>query len=390
MTIERKVFQSEIKAYDDDALIIEHFISTATQDDGGDIMEPDGMVVRGKPVVLFQHGLDPVKGMEPIAKPISFTIGVNEKGVKGIIARTQYYDGSKLEPPDNTGRRLYEKAKGNFMPNWSIGFDIDEYAPTTNGGRHVKRWRLMEYSQVAVGMNEEAVADVKQYPLVKYKVCDSCKSCGTCKDTAPEYEKDPEEVTVVAQPGAAVAKEAALPEVMEKEKPITKSLGDRLAITLPINALAAIFDAAVTEVLTQAYTLNEKTPDAVANDVMSEFIDLAMPHMVKLVEDCRREPDQKEKFANELKKIFGASTPAVPSEAKVDPATPPPTQEPIVEPPESILSIKDEPTLVIKEEMVSLPFDSVEEFKKSLTAVLTEVTESAVNKELRRLQGKLD
>jgi hypothetical protein len=148
------------------------------------------------------------------------------------------------------------------------------------------------------------------------------------------------------------------------------------------------------EVLTQAYNNGEKTPDAVANDVMSEFIDLAMPHMVKLVEDCRREPDQKEKFVTELKNIFEPKGSLVPSETKVDPATPSPAPAPIVEPPavvpESTLSLKDEPTLAIKEEMVVLPFDSVEELRKSMTAVLKEVAESAVSKEIRRLQGKLD
>ena len=157
--IEHKVFPSELKAFDDKALILEHVISTETKDDSGDVMLADGMKVRGKPVVLFQHGLDPRFGAEPIAKVLDVKVGTNKAGKKGVVARTQYYDGSKLNPPDNTGRRLYEKAKSNFMPNWSIGFSIGKAEPIPEGGRLVKEWNLHEYSQVSVGMNSEATTD---------------------------------------------------------------------------------------------------------------------------------------------------------------------------------------------------------------------------------------
>lgn len=185
--MERKVFLNcEVKSFDDDKLILEHFISTASKDSGGDIMDPDGMVVRGKPVVLFQHGLDPSKGSEPIAKPLSLTVGMNSKGVKGIIARTQYF-------PDDTGKRLYQKAKDGYMPNWSIGWAEIESVPLVDGGRHVKKWALMEYSQVAVGMNEEATTDIKCYASVEYEACKECKGCEKCKGMTPEYKPYPNE-----------------------------------------------------------------------------------------------------------------------------------------------------------------------------------------------------
>lgn len=165
--MERKIYEHcEIKSADDTNLILEHFISTATEDSGGDIMEPDGMVIRGKPVVLFQHGQDPVKGMEPIAKPVGLSVGVNEKGVKGIIARTQYF-------PDEQGKRLYKKAKEGYMPNWSIGYKIDDFIATPKGGRHVKKWQLMEYSQVAVGMNSEATVEEDAKLFTGVKVIDA-------------------------------------------------------------------------------------------------------------------------------------------------------------------------------------------------------------------------
>ena len=152
---EYKELPSEVKSFDDKEMTIEHFISTETQDSGGDIMLAEGMILRGKVVVLFQHGQDVKFGAEPIAKVLSLTVGTFD-GKKGIIAKTKYFDGSKMTPPDNTGERLYLKAKDGTMPNWSIGFNVLESTPSDNGGRIVSKWELLEYSQVNIGMNKEA------------------------------------------------------------------------------------------------------------------------------------------------------------------------------------------------------------------------------------------
>jgi len=166
MALKYTTFGSEVMAHDDDKLILDHFISTEDRDDGGDVMRVDGCVIRGRPVVLKQHGLDGCFGNEPIAKPLEIRIGVNpETESKGLIARTQYYDGSKLNPPDNTGKRLYEKAKEGFMPNWSVGWQEIESRPTSSGGREVVKWSLHEYSQVAVGMN--AFSSTPEYKTLK-------------------------------------------------------------------------------------------------------------------------------------------------------------------------------------------------------------------------------
>ena len=149
-----KTFPGKVKSWDDQTLTIEHFISTETQDSGGDIMLADGMKMRGKPVVLFQHGQDPKFGNEPIAKVLDIRVGI-DGGKKGLIAKTQFYDGTHLTPPDSTGRRLYEKARDDVMPNWSIGFNSTKEKPC-QGGRVVEEWELHEYSQVAVGMNAGA------------------------------------------------------------------------------------------------------------------------------------------------------------------------------------------------------------------------------------------
>jgi hypothetical protein len=170
MKTEFKSFVGEVKSWDDSELVIEHFISTEVQDSGGDIMLADGMKMRGKPVVLFQHGLDPKFGSEPIAKVLDIRVG-EFNGKRGLIARTKYFDGSHLTPPDNTGRRLYEKAKDGTMPNWSIGFNAIREHPT-NGGRIVDEWELHEYSQVAVGMNSEATTLSASAPEIKFLIHD--------------------------------------------------------------------------------------------------------------------------------------------------------------------------------------------------------------------------
>jgi len=164
--VEYKEFAGEVLSYDDKNLIIEHFISTELQDSVGDIMSADGMKARGNIVVLFQHGMDMKYGNEPIAKCLGLRVGMNKKGNKGIIARTQYFDTTKVDPSDFTGKRLYEKDKTGVMPNWSIGFNSTKEHPTA-GGRVVDEWELHEYSKVAVGCNLEATSSA-QAPELKF------------------------------------------------------------------------------------------------------------------------------------------------------------------------------------------------------------------------------
>lgn len=166
--LEHKVFSAEVKKFDDQQLIVEHFISTERRDRGGDSMRADGMKIRGKVVVLLAHGFSGL-GQEPIAKPLKIW-PETFKGSLGICAMTQFYDGSHLNPPDNTGRRLYEKAKLGFMPNWSIGWipikweDIN--GPHGEYYRDVLEWELLEYSPVGVPMNPD---------------CQNVDKCGVCQ-----------------------------------------------------------------------------------------------------------------------------------------------------------------------------------------------------------------
>ena len=145
--MEHKEFVAEIKTASEQDLTIEHFISTETPDRMGDIVRADGMRIRGKPVVLMSHGRGPM-GTEPIAKPVWIRAGTF-KGTKGVMAKTEFF-------PDETGERLWAKAKGGFMPNFSIGFQTIESKPLRDSGTEILKWDLLEYSICGVPANPEA------------------------------------------------------------------------------------------------------------------------------------------------------------------------------------------------------------------------------------------
>jgi hypothetical protein len=161
-----RAFPAELKSFDDEKLTVTHFISTETRDRVGDRLMSSGMKTLGRPVVLLAHGFSQI-GPEPIAKPISLTPG-EHKGIKGIIAKTQFFDGSHLQ--DNTGQRLYQKAKGGYLVNWAVGYIalkwVDLHGPKGEYWRDIIEWDLLEYSPVGVPMNPE---------------CTNVDKCGKCK-----------------------------------------------------------------------------------------------------------------------------------------------------------------------------------------------------------------
>lgn len=290
-----KFFQSEVKAFNDDDLTIEHFISTETPDRSDDIMRADGMVMDGVPVVLKAHGFDVDTGSEPIAKPLSIGIGVNKNGVKGIVVKTQYFDGRKLTPPDNTGQRLYLKAKEGVMPYWSVRFRGIEGEPRgSKGGIDFTKWSLLEYSQVGVPDNIEAsvIKDMEKEELTK--IIDKRIDFGLQKENVEE----PEEITLVekliktiSESGFTVeqVKEAfkidksvefeELPT--EQVEPILKlynmrvrlkSIADRVAEDLPWEAMRTIWFGFLDELYASDGS------DKVVKAIIKEMLELITPH----------------------------------------------------------------------------------------------------------------
>jgi hypothetical protein len=188
--IEYKDFIAEVKESSEADLTVVHFISTETPDRGEDIMRANGMTIEGRVVVLHSHGFGPM-GSEPIAKPLWIQSG-KFKGKKGIQAKTQYF-------PDEVGKRLWKKAVEGYMPNWSVGYIIDEYKEINQGrGRDILKWRLLEYSQVGVPMNPEASTVEKQQGNICFKVISpgvEIKHCGKCgPETCDCEDSDPFEI----------------------------------------------------------------------------------------------------------------------------------------------------------------------------------------------------
>lgn len=135
----------DIKVTDDKERTIIHFISTVTPDVYGDIVHPEGMDstdFEKNPVVLFAHNSG------------SLTVGKNlwlKKVKNGVIAKTKFAD-------TELGRELYRLNAEGYMNSWSIGFIIPEGGTKfIDGYRHINKWKLLEYSSVALPANPDAL-----------------------------------------------------------------------------------------------------------------------------------------------------------------------------------------------------------------------------------------
>ncbi len=133
------------RKFNDKERTIIHYITTKIVDRFGDIVYPDGMDdtdYRKNPVVLFAH--DSRK----------LAIGKNiwlKKDSKGILAKTQFAD-------TELGHELYRLNRDGFLNAWSIGFTIPEGgSEIIDGINHIKKWILLEYSNVPIPANPECL-----------------------------------------------------------------------------------------------------------------------------------------------------------------------------------------------------------------------------------------
>jgi len=284
MALIKKIFETEIKAFDDKSLTIEHFISTEQEDRSKDIVRADGMEMDGIPVVLKQHGFDTDTGHEPIAKPLSIIVGVNSKGVKGIIAKTQYFDGSKLTPPDNTGQRLYQKAKERFMPYFSIGFSALDASPRPGGGVEFKKWRLNEYSQVGVPDNIGAEVIKTMAPEEVEKTANEILTYAVEKEEIiiPEpVKKTSEEAINDALQITAKRFECTVDELIKMfSLPETqlKTIAERVAQDLPWEAMRTLWFGMLDELYVSDGT------EKVVKAIIKEFSELVTPYAVSFAQ----------------------------------------------------------------------------------------------------------
>lgn len=139
----------EIKAVNKTEREILHLISTDSVDRAGDVVEPGGADIANymkNPVVMVDHDyrIDRI-----IGKALSIEINA-----KGIYARTKFLD----TPLAQAAFQLASEGIGG----WSIGFRPIDYNSIKDSkgafkGVKFEKWELLEYSMVAIPMNQDVV-----------------------------------------------------------------------------------------------------------------------------------------------------------------------------------------------------------------------------------------
>ncbi len=132
------------KEIDRSALTITHYISTATPDRFGEIMNPKGCnysEYRKNPVVFFGHQSREL----PIAR--------NESIISddfGVIAVTKF-------DTSDFAKEVFRLNAEGFLNSWSIGFVPVEKPILKDKYSYYDKWNLLEYSSVPIPANPDAV-----------------------------------------------------------------------------------------------------------------------------------------------------------------------------------------------------------------------------------------
>lgn len=157
-TLVKAFCETSIKAINKDAREILHLITNARVDRVGDIVRPKGADVSDyikNPVVMANHDY---KIENVIGRAVSIEVTDD-----GIYARTQFRD----TPLAKEAFALAAEGLGG----WSIGFQPVEFDSVRDEkgkarGFDFKKWKLHEYSLVAIPMNPDIVQGLMQRGLV--------------------------------------------------------------------------------------------------------------------------------------------------------------------------------------------------------------------------------
>ncbi len=151
---------SEIKAVNVEKREVLHRITSINPDRVGDRVVPRGAVLdqfKRHPVVLLDHDY---RAEKIVGKAVHLDIKKDE-----IIARTRYLD----TPLGQDAFNLVREGLGAY----SIGFKPIDIEPIEDESRKditgfwIKEWELLEYSQVAIPMNPDAVTLAVQKGLIR-------------------------------------------------------------------------------------------------------------------------------------------------------------------------------------------------------------------------------
>ena len=140
---------SVVKAVNEDQHEVLHMITNGATDRAGDVVDPAGAEIANymkNPVVLANHDYS-------IENVIGKAVGI-EVQEDAIYARTKFLE----TPLAQTAFNLAKEGIGG----WSIGFRPIEHEAMKDGKGQFKgfkhdRWELLEYSSVAIPMNQDVV-----------------------------------------------------------------------------------------------------------------------------------------------------------------------------------------------------------------------------------------
>lgn len=155
----RRFCETEVKAVNKAEREVAHVITTTNPDRVGDVVEASGADLTNfmrHPVVVADHSYS-IKDV--IGRAKSLTVEDNR-----IFVRTKYLDTPLAKDAFNLA------AEG--LGAWSIGFRPISFKAMKDDkgllkGFHFTKWELLEYSQVAVPMNPDAVQNAITRGLVR-------------------------------------------------------------------------------------------------------------------------------------------------------------------------------------------------------------------------------
>jgi len=166
--IQKGLVASDMKFEDGERAVIAT-ITTTTKDRDNEIVDPAGAVLteyNKNKVVLFGHDHRSL----PIGKNLWIKLSPDKKS---LIAKTEYTN----ETQNPIGNQIYEYRKGGFPLAYSIGFIPLQWetfkegdgTPESKAGvrRKFTKWILLEYSDVPIPSNPEAVAIAVSKSIIK-------------------------------------------------------------------------------------------------------------------------------------------------------------------------------------------------------------------------------
>jgi len=119
----------------------------------GLVLDADGLdmsAYRDNPVVLWQHGQDPRRGAEPIAKTVEL-----QRNDDGWLATIEWYD-------DDFSQRIKEKVKRGFLNAASIGWNTEDVARGEQPPR-IAESDMTEFSIVSVPADAGALVEEREH-----------------------------------------------------------------------------------------------------------------------------------------------------------------------------------------------------------------------------------